>query len=181
MGYNWANKYMRDFLLVDKRFYRAIMVFVFVFMANICQAQRWSDMTYWLSTEKGAKQLAELAHPMDTYMRHSVVSTESNYIIIEIKYEGIIRNYWCKYKVYKGVYDGVMFFKDITTLREGTRPRSFFAIEQVSDYIEGAEGSFVDKALRYFHNCSWYEARGEYRAAMALSHEFHKYYDKYYD
>lgn len=83
-------------------------------------------MTYWLSTENGAKQLAEYAHPTDTYMRHSVESTTSDYIIISIKFEGVIRNYWCKYKVYRGNYKGETWFKDITTLSEGTWPASFF-------------------------------------------------------
>ena len=179
MGYNGAKNYMDNQTFKHNWFRKTMMVFAFVIMAGFCQAQKWSDMTYWLSTEKGAKQLAELAHPTDTYMRHSVVSTTSDYIIIEIKFEGIIRTYWCKYKVYKGIYDGDIWFKDIDVLNEGTRPRSFYFLEIATDISSEFDDApdEVDKVLRYFHNCSWYSALGDYRAALILTSYFYDDYD----
>lgn len=174
MGYNWANKYMDYQAFKSERIRKSVLIIAFVMVGVFCQAQTWSDMTYWLSTEKGAKQLAEYAHPTDTYMRHSVSETTSDYIIIEIKYEGIFRNYWCKYKVYRGYYQGSIWFKDITTLSEGTRPVSFYALQKATDLISdiGSEEE-INEIMRYFHSCTWYGAIGEYRAAFLLTYDFY--------
>ncbi len=174
-----ANRCMKNRVLKDKRIYKVIMVFVFVFIAGICQAQKWSDMTYWLSTERGAKQLAELAHPMHDYIKHSVVSTTSDYIIIEIRFASGARAYWSKYKVYKGVYHGEVFFKDIDVLSEGSIFDSFNALEKITDIRSEFDVApdEVDEIMRYFHNCTWYVARGEYRAALLLSSYCYDYYN----
>ena len=97
--------------------FRAVCLLAFVSFSLNGYAQGpgtrvWRAMCEWIE-EEGAEYLASYAHPNDSYEGSYVVSSNSNRIVVEIRFESFLHYYTSRYEK-ANLYP---FFRSLLVLR----------------------------------------------------------------